>query len=221
MNASQVMKDGWVDEGDRGRWMQTYLGIRFHPTDPVPEEVKLIDVAHALAQQCRFNGHTAKFWSVAEHSILCANLATPEAKRFALFHDAAEAYVGDMIRPLKYNGETMGEQFQDVEAGVMHAVNQSFGLVWTDELHTEVDRVDNLALAIEGTYLMRTVNGVPEWVQELIEVGRVATPNIDDIILFYKSTFTIDILNPVNITETVAEFLKIANSPYEGDPRCL
>ncbi len=210
MNASQVMKDGWVDEGDRGRWMQTYLGIRFHPMDPVPEEVKLIDVAHALAQQCRFNGHTLKFWSVAQHSIMCAGLATPEAKRFALFHDAAEAYVGDMIRPLKYNGETMGDDFQDLEAGVMHAVNQAFGLVWTDEIHTEVDRVDNLALVIEAVYLMGIVHGVPDWVQELIELGRDATPDIEDIILSYKPMFAVDMMNPVNITDTVAEFLKLA-----------
>ena len=209
MSDSQVMKDGWVDDGERGRWMQTYLGIRFYPADPVPEEVKLIDVAHALAQQCRFNGHSTKFWSVAQHSILCANLAAPEAKRFALFHDAAEAYVGDMIRPLKYNGATMGEEFQIVEAGVMHAVNQAFGLVWTDEIHAEVDRVDNLALVIEATYLM-SPSSVQEWVQELIEVGRDATPNIDNIIQSYAFMFTLDVLNPVNVTETVAEFLKFA-----------
>ncbi len=209
MSDSQVMKEGWVDDGDRGRWMQTYLGIPFYPTDPVPQEVKLIDVAHSLSQQCRFNGHTTKFWSVAQHSILCANLATPEAKRFALFHDAAEAFVGDMIRPLKYNGETMGKQFKAVEAGVMHAVNQAFGLVWTDGIHAEVDRVDNLALVIEATYLM-SPHGVPAWVQELVEGGRAATPNIDNIIQSYAFMFTLDVLNPVNVTETVAEFLKLA-----------
>ena len=210
MNASQVLKAGWVDEGDRGRWMQTYLGIRFHPTDPVAEEVELIDVAHSLAQQCRFNGHTSQFWSVAQHSILCANLAAPEAKRFALFHDAAEAYVGDMIRPLKYNGENMGKQFRDIEAMVMHAVNQAFGLVWTDDIHAEVDRVDSLSIAIEATYLMNPGTGVPEWVKEAIEVSRAATPDIYDIILSHKSMFAIDMMNPVNITDTVAEFLKLA-----------
>ena len=53
-----------------GDFIQTYSGIEFYPLDPRIEEVKLLDIAHALSNICRFTGHCNEFYSVAQHSVL-------------------------------------------------------------------------------------------------------------------------------------------------------
>lgn len=84
-----------------GDWAQTVSGRQFWPLDPRPEELDLSDIAHALSMLCRFNGHCREFYSVAEHSVRVSLECPPEHARWGLLHDAAEAYIGDMIRPLK------------------------------------------------------------------------------------------------------------------------
>lgn len=86
---------------DRGDWMQTFTGRAFYPMDPKPEDVDPLDIAHALGMTCRYGGHVTRFYSVAEHCVLMSYAVAPEDALWALLHDATEAYVGDMIRPLK------------------------------------------------------------------------------------------------------------------------
>ena len=81
-----------------GPWMLTATGHRFFLNDPRPEDIHIEDIAHALANICRFGGHSRTFYSVAEHSILVAEIlrqdSQPRHVIFAgLMHDAAEAYV--------------------------------------------------------------------------------------------------------------------------------
>ncbi len=85
----------------RGDWMQTFSGRKFFPLDPRADEVSLVDIAHALSLLCRFGGHCRHFYSVAEHSVHVARAAPDHLKRFALLHDATEAYAVDIPRPLK------------------------------------------------------------------------------------------------------------------------
>ena len=85
----------------RGDWMQTYTGRAFWPLDPKREDLDIVDIAHALSLQCRFNGHCRGFYSVADHSLRVAAMLTGEARLFGLLHDAGEAYIGDIVRPLK------------------------------------------------------------------------------------------------------------------------
>ena len=85
----------------KGDWMLTYTGKQFWPFDPHPEEVYIEDIAHALSNKCRFNGQSIPFYSVAQHSGLVSRIVIPEQKLPALLHDAAEAYSGDMIDPVK------------------------------------------------------------------------------------------------------------------------
>ena len=85
-------------------WMQTYTGRAFTPLTPRPEDIDLLDIAHALSNQCRFAGHTIRFYSVAEHSVYVSRVVPPGLAglaRAALLHDAAEAYVGDIATPIR------------------------------------------------------------------------------------------------------------------------
>lgn len=87
--------------------MATVSGRLFDVLNPLPEQVSLSEIAHGLSQLCRFNGHTKFPYSVAQHSVYVARECLrryPEYYETALaclLHDAAEAYVGDVIRPIK------------------------------------------------------------------------------------------------------------------------
>lgn len=90
----------------KGDWFVTYTGRRFYPFDARVEDVDLKDIAHSLALQTRWNGHCKTFYSIASHSLACAKVAEEYGASAAdvmwcLMHDAAEAYIGDIISPIK------------------------------------------------------------------------------------------------------------------------
>lgn len=91
------------NRGRIGDWMQTYTGKAFWPFDPRPDEIDIIDIAHSLANQCRYAGHCIKFYSVAEHSLLVSRLCSSENRLWGLLHDATEAYLVDLPRPIKWH----------------------------------------------------------------------------------------------------------------------
>jgi hypothetical protein len=86
---------------DRGEWFCTVSGRKVHVLDPMPEDILIEDIAHSLSHVCRFGGHVAQFYSVAQHSVGVSRNVPKVHARAALLHDAAEAYIGDVIRPLK------------------------------------------------------------------------------------------------------------------------
>jgi uncharacterized protein len=136
------------DSVDRGDWMQTFTGRKFYPLDPREEEVHLDDIVHALSHVCRFGGHCLFHYSVAQHSVLVAKDA--EHKLEALLHDAAEAYLGDIIRPLKKDhGLT---RYREAESRVHAVICRRFGaLIQTP---ADVAREDLRALATERRDVM-------------------------------------------------------------------
>lgn len=84
----------------------TWSGREFNFLSPEPTDILIEDIAHALSLQCRFNGHCTKFYSVAEHSVevckMVESMGEPvEVVMTALLHDAAEAYIGDIVSPVK------------------------------------------------------------------------------------------------------------------------
>ncbi len=86
--------------------MNTYSGKIFSPIEPMETDIEIGDIAHALSQLCRGNGHLRRFFSVGQHSINCSLEAKARgySKRVQLallLHDASEAYIADMIRPVK------------------------------------------------------------------------------------------------------------------------
>lgn len=107
-----------------GAWMQTFTGKQFWPLRPDPEHVDILDIAHALSLICRYGGHARRFYSVAEHSVLLSYAVPSEHALWALMHDAAEAYVGDMVRPLKHQMPA----YRAVEDRVLAAIAVRFDL---------------------------------------------------------------------------------------------
>lgn len=85
--------------------IQTFVGELFDIFDPNLNQINLKDISHALSMICRYGGHSREFYSVAEHSVLIAGYfektGHTDLARWGLMHDATEAYMGDLIRPLK------------------------------------------------------------------------------------------------------------------------
>jgi len=113
-----------VEDWHRGDWMQTYTGKAFYPLDPRAEDIDPVDIGHGLSRQCRYNGHVRDYYSVAEHCVHLSYVVPKEYALWALLHDATEAYVGDVIRPMK----RYLPQFTDIEDVVMVAIVNRFGL---------------------------------------------------------------------------------------------
>lgn len=85
----------------RTRWIQTYSGARFRLDDLAGNEYRLRDIAHALANLCRYAGHCRDFYSVAQHSVLVSRVCDQGDAAWGLLHDASEAYLLDVPSPLK------------------------------------------------------------------------------------------------------------------------
>jgi hypothetical protein len=105
-------------------WMQTYTGRAFYPLEPEIQDIDSRDIAHALSLICRYGGHVDRFYSVAEHCVLMSQVVSPENALWALLHDATEAYVGDMVRPLKYSMP----EYRKVEDRLMLTICDRFSI---------------------------------------------------------------------------------------------
>jgi hypothetical protein len=81
--------------------MLTVSGILIDLFHPDSNDILIEDIAHGLAHNCRWNGHTQKFWSVAQHCCMMYDAAPKGKEKMYLLHDSEEAYWGDMIKPLK------------------------------------------------------------------------------------------------------------------------
>lgn len=137
-----------VNAFDRERgWMGTFHGGKFFPLIPRVSDVDIRDIAHGLAMTCRYGGQCKRFYSVAEHCVHVSFMVEPKHALHGLMHDSAEAWLGDMPRPLKYQPEM--QAFREAETAVELVVAEAFGLQWTTEVHAAVKIVDNRILADE------------------------------------------------------------------------
>lgn len=144
---------------DRGYNSTTSSGLPFWPTSPRPEDIRFTDIANGLARICRFNGQLdpkVEHYSVAQHSVLVSHLVPEEFALEALLHDAAEAYVGDMIRPLKLQDGI----YRAAEARIDLAIRLKYGL--PASLSPEVKLADNIMAVTERRDLLSDQIGV-DW----------------------------------------------------------
>ena len=140
---------------DRGPWMQTYSGLAFYLLDPRPEEVRLRDIAHALALSNRFLGHTFVPYPVAQHCVVGSYLVPPEHAFEFLMHDSGEAYYGDMSAPFKMALRALGGDtaVRQIVVGVDGAIEKRFGVRIVSKIEA-VKWIDLTMLATEARDLM-------------------------------------------------------------------
>jgi uncharacterized protein len=127
-------------------YILTHTGRHFEFADPVDIDIR--DIAHALANLCRFTGHTTQFYSVAQHSVLVSMLCPGRLKLAGLLHDASEAYLGDVSIPLK----SLLPDYRAIERRVQGAILRHFNL--PDEYPLEVKAADMRMLATERARFM-------------------------------------------------------------------
>jgi len=146
--------------------IQTFTGLEVNPLDLKPEDISIWDIAHALSMKCRFSGHCRDFYSVAEHSVYVAretykitqNTKLPaftskkDILLGALLHDAAEAYLADIPRPVKK--EIAG--FDKIEEKALRTIFQQFGISKSYKKIMEfVKNPDESLLVTEAAVLLR------------------------------------------------------------------
>jgi len=140
-------------------WCQTFTGKRFDYARTMPDMVDIEDIARALSMQCRFNGHVSEFYSVAQHSVhVAAHLGhlPPKGRLQGLLHDATEAYIGDVVRPLK----RLMPIYAIIEERVWLAVCEHFDI--TEVMHPDVLKADEQMLIREAMDLL-PVDILAEW----------------------------------------------------------
>lgn len=141
-------------------WIQTYSGKKFWPLNPRPEDVDILDIAHALSNKCRFTGHCDRFYSVAQHSIAvyrsfstAQENANNDAFMLSLLHDAAEAYMPDIASPIKAHIPGIPE----MEDKILKCIVERFGInadnITKDDLE-KIASVDRYMLYSEAFWLM-------------------------------------------------------------------
>ncbi len=148
-----------------GSYIWTASGAKFWPLDPRPEDVTIADIARGLATGCRYSGQIGldtgfDYYSVAEHCVIVSIYAEHRARELgkpyhviwswaleALLHDAPEAYIGDVSRPVKYQRELRA--YRRIEARIEQAVQQQFCLRPTPESSHEIKCLDNRVLVDE------------------------------------------------------------------------
>lgn len=133
----------------KGDWLQTYSGIAYWPLDPRASEVAILDIAHALGMVCRYAGHCKKFYSVAEHCVHVSRIVPPQDALAGLLHDAPEAYIHDITRPLKRH---LGG-YHGIERLNWLAICDAFGI--PEALPKSVHDADTSMLFAERHVLLR------------------------------------------------------------------
>lgn len=137
-------------------YITTYSKLHFDPLKPNPEDISITDIAHALSLMTRANGHFPEFYSVGQHCIHCAREAVAEGLSgrlvlACLLHDASEAYLADITRPVKKSLPN----YIDIEQNLLNAIFEHFlGSCLSAEEWKQVKRIDDTLLYYEFYHYM-------------------------------------------------------------------
>ena len=142
-------------------WQRMLSGRRLDLLDPSPLDVEVEDIAHGLARVARWNGQTIgdHAFSVAQHSLLVEDILGrvdaaigTDLRLAALFHDAPEYVIGDMISPFK---AVIGDNYKAVEARLQEAIHIRLGLPahLPTSWKTAIKKADKIAAFLEATQL--------------------------------------------------------------------
>ena len=151
----------------KNSWIQTYTGKQFFPFNPDKESIDIEDIAHALSNICRYTGHSKYFYSVAEHSVYVSRLLNKKYSLAGLLHDAAEAYLSDVARPIK----PYLKLFNETEDKLLDIIFQKFSLDNIKEVWNNINYCDLQILALERNILMESKH---DW-----QIDNVELPTIE------------------------------------------
>jgi len=161
MGKFDLQKSEYLDKVDDDvttyEYITTYKGENFTPLNPDPLQIHIEDIAHSLSLMCRANGHIDYFFSVAQHSINCATEA--KARGYAanlqlacLIHDASEAYISDITRPVKQ----FLSEYKKIEKRLQDTIYERFlGYTLAETETASIDSIDNDMLLNEFAVLMK------------------------------------------------------------------
>jgi 5'-nucleotidase len=140
-------------------WTHSFTGKKLFPLDMRPDDIDIVDIAHALSNINRFAGHTSRPYSVAQHSVLVSHHCAPQDAIWGLLHDASEYVVCDLCRPVKRLPGLA--DYRAAEYRAMLAVCDRFGLELT--MPPSVQRADELLLVSEAKYFFGHQPLYHEW----------------------------------------------------------
>lgn len=133
-------------------------GHKFDPSTPEENTYLISDIAHALSKECRYAGHCNGAYSVAQHSVMVSNLVPKKYALIGLMHDATEAYIRDMPKPIK---AFLGPAYNELEERVWKGIARTFDL--PEEIPEAVHVADREAMGIEIQSGIAPVAYDPEW----------------------------------------------------------
>ena len=127
--------------------VETFSGRIVDPLNLKVEDIHIVDIARPLERICRYGGHVKEHYSVAQHCVHVATMArgNPNRIRQALLHDAAEAYLGDMVSPLKEQLEV----FRMAEAKALDVIHEALGVEIVPEDQELIRHLDQVARHLE------------------------------------------------------------------------
>ena len=160
----------------------TVSGKVIRPLEPSSNDIAIEDIAHALANSCRFTGHTTSFYSVAQHSVLVSEFVEARAMMewaateqevpglclWSLLHDGSEAYLSDIARPIKRFQGDFGKIYGEIEENLMKAIAEKFDLPWP--MPEVVGHADLVVFNAEVRDLMPDHDVFNRWIEEASEI---------------------------------------------------
>lgn len=189
-------------------FMCTYSGQMLKPLEICVQDIALDDIAHALSLLCRGGGHLRHFYSVGQHCLNCAREA--QARKWSartvlgcLLHDASEAYIADMIRPVKKHFPN----YRELEDKILTVVYEHFGLGDMDgEEYRRICQIDNEMLENEIPVLMNRTGKIE--IAQLYSTPDFSVQDMAGIQQAYQNA--VDVL-----TKTLSEGK--GHAPYVGE----
>ena len=170
-------------------WIETFTGKKFYPLEPDKDLIDIEDIAHALSFICRFNGHAPIFYSVAEHSLYCLYIARELnldkiTQLQCLMHDASEAYISDIPRPIK----KYLPKYKDYENKLLDFIFEKYKI--PKKMPAIVKEIDTRMLKTECVQLFKPKNNWAS-LDEIKEYSIKLKPIKNSKKLFLKEFFSL------------------------------
>lgn len=212
--AAEFLEERAVASDSNCPYIETHSGEFYFLQDPSGVRVHFDDIARSLSRICRFQGHCKEFYSVAQHSVLVAEIVKiwhgdthPYLLKFALLHDAHEAYMADLSLPLKWTlPDELLKFWRAKEDQIQKSIHDAFkmGVCCEDDLQ-RIKKADECALYLEAWKNMHS--GGVRWMRY-----KDISPHVLDLLRHPRIRILLEPVDHKNAYEifcTAAEMFKV------------